>query len=62
MSASADPAAQPGGGSGVQEDAMLAISALIEKLGAQFTKYMEMFKPILIRTLKNTAEYQVCVY
>jgi len=33
---------------GVQEDAMLAISALIEKL-----------KPILIQSLNNSADYQV---
>ena len=58
---------QPGGaqttsgsGGGVQEDAMLAISALIEKLGSTFSKYMGAFKPYLIQTLKNTAEYQVC--
>lgn len=55
-----DPVAQgAGSGGGVQEDAMLAISALVEKLGVSFAKYMEVFKPILIQTLKNTAEYQV---
>lgn len=48
-----------GSGGGVQEDAMLAISALIEKLGSGFDKYMAAFKPYLIQTLKNTAEYQV---
>ncbi|XP_067934180.1 importin subunit beta-1-like [Watersipora subatra] len=51
---------EPGTGGGVQEDAMLAISALIEKLSSQFSKYMTVFKPILMQTLKNTAEYQVC--
>ncbi|KAF6036886.1 KPNB1 [Bugula neritina] len=45
---------------GVQEDAMLAISALIEKLGAHFVKYMGAFKPILIQSLNNSADYQVC--
>lgn len=61
-SASANPsAATPGSGGGVQEDAMLAISALIEKLGAKFSAYMEVFKPLLIQTLKNTAEYQVAL-
>ena len=61
-SSASDPNAQAaGGGGGVQEDAMLAISALIEKLGASFSKYMDVFKPILIQTLKNTAEYQVIV-
>lgn len=44
---------------GVQEDAMLAISALIEKLGAHFVKYMGAFKPILIQSLNNSADYQV---
>lgn len=61
-SASADTSGQAaGGGGGVQEDAMLAISALIEKLGVQFATYMDVFKPILIQILQNTAEYQVPV-
>lgn len=54
---------QSGGGdgavSGVQEDAILAITALVEKLGPGFVQYMPSFSPYLIQTLKNTAEYQV---
>ena len=49
----------PGTGSGVQEDALLAVSALIEKLGSDFIQYMSSFHPYLLQTLKNTAEYQV---
>lgn len=46
---------------GVQEDALLAVSALIEVLGENFLKYMESFKPYLAMGLKNVAEYQVCL-
>lgn len=28
-------------------------------IGSEFMKYMEAFKPILMMSLKNTAEYQV---
>ena len=28
-------------------------------IGSEFMKYMDAFKPILITSLKNTAEYQV---
>lgn len=47
-------------GSGVQEDAILAMSALIEKLGSRYARYMPIFLPYLTQALKNTAEYQVC--
>lgn len=47
-------------GSGVQEDAILAMSALIEKLGANYVQYMPLFLPYLKEALKNTEEYQVC--
>ncbi|GFN99781.1 importin subunit beta-1 [Plakobranchus ocellatus] len=50
---------KPGGG--VQEDALLAMSTLIEVLGEQFQKYMDAFKPYLLLGLKNYAEYQVCL-
>ncbi|GFS20487.1 importin subunit beta-1, partial [Elysia marginata] len=50
---------KPGGG--VQEDALLAMSTLIEVLGEQFQKYMDAFKPYLLLGLKNFAEYQVCL-
>merc|ERR1712168_1025276 len=45
---------------GVQEDALLAVSTLIEVLGDNFMKYMEAFKPFLIQGLKNHEEHQVC--
>lgn len=45
---------------GVQEDALMAVSTLVEVLGDGFLKYMEAFKPFLCLGLKNHAEYQVC--
>ncbi|XP_065342738.1 importin subunit beta-1 isoform X3 [Cloeon dipterum] len=45
---------------GVQEDALMAVSTLVEILGEGFLKYMEAFKPFLHLGLKNRAEYQVC--
>ena len=45
---------------GVQEDALMAVSTLVEVLGEGFSKYMEAFKPFLHVGLKNVAEYQVC--
>ncbi|XP_008543360.1 importin subunit beta-1 isoform X2 [Microplitis demolitor] len=45
---------------GVQEDALMAVSTLVEQLGEGFLKYMEAFKPFLCMGLKNHAEYQVC--
>jgi len=45
---------------GVQEDALLAVSTLIEVLGDHFMKYMDAFKPFLIQGLKNHEEHQVC--
>lgn len=44
---------------GVQEDALLAVSTLIEILGEGFLKYMDLFKPFLFIGLKNHAEHQV---
>lgn len=44
---------------GVQEDALMAVSTLVEVLGDGFLKYMEAFKPFLCLGLKNHAEYQV---
>ncbi|XP_034302242.1 importin subunit beta-1 isoform X3 [Magallana gigas] len=46
---------------GVQEDALLAVSTLVEVLGDNFMKYMEAFKPCLIVSLKNSEEYSVCL-
>lgn len=45
---------------GVQEDALMAVSTLVEVLGEGFLKYMDAFKPFLCLGLKNHAEYQVC--
>nr|CAD7425304.1 unnamed protein product [Timema monikensis] len=45
---------------GVQEDALMAVSTLVEVLSDGFLKYMEAFKPFLCLGLKNHAEYQVC--
>jgi len=45
---------------GVQEDALMAVSTLVEVLGDGFIKYMEAFKPFLLIGLKNINEYQVC--
>lgn len=45
---------------GVQEDALMAVSTLVEILGENFLKYMDAFKPFLCLGLKNHAEYQVC--
>ncbi|XP_016941354.1 importin subunit beta [Drosophila suzukii] len=45
---------------GVQEDAFLAVSTLVELLGGQFAKYMPAFKDFLVMGLKNHQEYQVC--
>jgi len=44
---------------GVQEDAMMAVTTLVQVLGEGFVKYMESFKPFLFLGLKNHAEYQV---
>lgn len=46
---------------GVQEDALMAVSTLVEVLGEGFIKYMDSFKPLLFMGLKNHAEYQVCI-
>lgn len=46
---------------GVQEDALMAVSTLVEVLGEGFLKYMDAFKPFLYLGLKNHQEYQVCV-
>ncbi|XP_060517733.1 importin subunit beta isoform X2 [Cylas formicarius] len=46
---------------GVQEDALMAVSTLVEVLGEGFIKYMDAFKPFLYLGLKNHQEYQVCV-
>lgn len=49
------------GSGGVQEDALMAVSTLVEVLGSDFQTYMESFFPYLVMALKNSAEYQVCL-
>ncbi|CAB0002028.1 unnamed protein product [Nesidiocoris tenuis] len=43
----------------VQEDAIMAVSTLVEVLGEGFIKYMPSFLPFLCMGLKNHSEYQV---
>lgn len=45
----------------VQEDAIMAVSTLVEVLGEGFIKYMTAFQPFLCMGLKNHAEYQVII-
>lgn len=45
---------------GVQEDALMAVSTLVEVLGENFLKYMDAFKQFLYIGLRNHQEYQVC--
>lgn len=54
-------AAQPKYDSGVQEDALMAVSTLVEVLGRGFLKYMDAFKPFLVVGLRNHSEHQVCL-
>lgn len=46
----------------VQEDAMMAIAALIQVLRDGFLKYMDSFKLYLFIGLKNCVEYQVIYF
>ncbi|VDM39749.1 unnamed protein product [Toxocara canis] len=45
---------------GVMEDALMAVSTLIEALGNKFLTYLEIFKPYLTAGLRNHEEAQVC--
>lgn len=45
---------------GVMEDALMAVSTLIEVLGVNFAKYMEEFKPYLFNALRSHEEHQIC--
>ncbi|XP_022662446.1 importin subunit beta-1-like isoform X2 [Varroa destructor] len=47
--------------SGVQEDALMAVSTLVEVLGRGFLKYMDAFKPFLVLGLRSHQEHQVCM-
>ena len=38
----------------------MAVSVLVEALGEDFMKYMELFKPFLFLALRNTAAASVC--
>lgn len=44
----------------VQEDALMAVSTLVDQLGEYFFKYMDAFKPYLYMGLKNHQDHQVC--
>ncbi|KAF6778103.1 hypothetical protein AHF37_01837 [Paragonimus kellicotti] len=46
---------------GVHEDALLAVSALLEAVGELFVKYLDAFMPILVLCLRNFRETQVCI-
>ncbi|XP_038048921.1 importin subunit beta-1-like [Patiria miniata] len=46
---------------GVREDALLAVGTLVEVLGVEFLKYVEVFKVHLFCGLDNIMEYQVCL-
>ncbi|RVE45161.1 hypothetical protein evm_010184 [Chilo suppressalis] len=54
-------AGNAGKAGGVQEDALMAVSTLVEVLGEGFLKYMDAFKQYLYVGLKNHQEYQVCI-
>ncbi|XP_026682914.1 importin subunit beta-like [Diaphorina citri] len=56
---SSDVGKAGGDGGGVQEDALMAVSTLVEVLGEGFVKYMDAFKPYLLMGLKNHNAYQV---
>uniref|UniRef100_A0A915AY70 Importin N-terminal domain-containing protein n=1 Tax=Parascaris univalens TaxID=6257 RepID=A0A915AY70_PARUN len=45
---------------GVMEDALMAVSTLIEALGNKFLNYLDVFKPYLTAGLGNHEEAQVC--
>jgi len=45
---------------GVMEDALMAVSTLIEVMGEGFGKYMEQFKPYLVGALRAHEEHLVC--
>lgn len=49
-----------GAGGGVQEDALLTVSTLIEVLGEGFLKYMDAFNPYFLAGLKNYEDSAVC--
>uniref|UniRef100_H2ZAY3 Importin N-terminal domain-containing protein n=1 Tax=Ciona savignyi TaxID=51511 RepID=H2ZAY3_CIOSA len=49
------------GSGGVQEDALMAVGTVVEVVGMEFLKYMDVFKEYLVIGLQNKAEYQVCI-
>lgn len=52
--------AKADGVGGVQEDALMAVSTLVDLLGERFVTYMDAFTPYLYMGLKNYQEHQVC--
>ncbi|KAL3310548.1 Importin subunit beta-1 [Cichlidogyrus casuarinus] len=47
-------------GSGVQEDALLAVSSLVDVLGERFLKYLDSLLPCLVPCLMSMHDTQVC--
>lgn len=45
---------------GVQEDALIAVNALIDAIGPAFSKYLTHFMGILVACLNNVTEQQIC--
>eukprot|EP00607_Mallomonas_marina_P010538 CAMPEP_0182418286 /NCGR_PEP_ID=MMETSP1167-20130531/2761_1 /TAXON_ID=2988 /ORGANISM="Mallomonas Sp, Strain CCMP3275" /LENGTH=853 /DNA_ID=CAMNT_0024592429 /DNA_START=51 /DNA_END=2612 /DNA_ORIENTATION=- len=47
-------------GAVAHEDAFMAVGYMIDKLGSNFSRYVEFFHSALLSGLKNVEEYQVC--
>lgn len=47
-------------GAVAHEDAFMTVGFMIDKLGANFARYVEFFHTALLSGLKNVEEYQVC--
>lgn len=45
----------------VHEESLMAVSALANKVGAHFTKYMQAFQPYLLQGLRAFNEAHVCI-
>lgn len=46
---------------GLQEDAVITMGVLVEVLGEEFIKYMEVVKQLLLVALQNVTEVEVCL-
>jgi len=47
--------------SSVQEEVLMAIGALANRMGDKFEKYMQHLKPLLLEALRNVKDYHVCI-